>query len=522
MNKNTYSYTVLLLITWLCTTAHIGYAQTGEGSSTADNSTVIVDPGTAELRFSETSYFGPNSHWEINGTLEIWSKHIWIAPTATFSGTGRIILHDPGNNPYYQDMAASPTRIDGNNANFINVSLELRNPLNLLLDDIDDPGYGTTNPGGSQAAALNIGRQFVFAVDGGDIVLNGYDFGIGPQGGLADYSSNRMIVTGNGIEGHVIKTYANTQPFVFPVGIREGDYTPATLSPEDAAILYVSVQDYEAAGIILPDAERGIDRIWHIYANTGVNTIFTLQHNSITNGSAYVDASAQIVQYAGSGNWIGDVTVLEAEGIHRRADILTATSASADGSWITKYTFTEDVGPEAIDDFTTVESGSSVQVTVLENDVPGSSAIVVGSVRIISQPLYGTAAVNPDGSITYTSTAGYEGEDSFEYEISDENGLTDRAAVSVTVYPRTLRIPNVFTPNGDGVNDYFELEGLERFERVELIVSNRWGNEVYSNSNYQNTWDGGNLNEGVYYYRIITHRGNQQEVHRGWVLIKKQ
>src|SRR5690606_21682144 len=71
-------------------------AQTGAGSSSADNSKVVIAPETVELRFSETTYFGPNAHWEINGTLEIWSRNIWIAPTAQLSGTGKIIIHDPG------------------------------------------------------------------------------------------------------------------------------------------------------------------------------------------------------------------------------------------------------------------------------------------------------------------------------------------------------------------------------------------------------------------------------------------
>src|SRR5690606_5666848 len=103
-------------------------AQKGAGSSTADNSTVIIAPETVELRFAETSYFGPNAHWEINGTLEIWSRNIWISPTAKFSGTGKIIIHDPGTNPFYEDMPAGPTHIDGNNGQPINVTIELRNP----------------------------------------------------------------------------------------------------------------------------------------------------------------------------------------------------------------------------------------------------------------------------------------------------------------------------------------------------------------------------------------------------------
>ncbi|MGK6352492.1 gliding motility-associated C-terminal domain-containing protein [Parapedobacter sp. DT-150] len=505
----------------LCCLTRLAVAQTndGTGSYTADNSIVTIAPGTVELRYSEASYFGPNTHWEINGTLEIWSKRIWIAPTATFSGTGRIIIHDPGTNPFHEGMTSSPTAIDGNGGEFIGVALELRNPNNLVLQDMEDPLYGTSNPAGEEAAALNIGNLLQFAVDDGDIILGGHNLGMGEEARLEGYNSSRMIVTGNSVAGHVVKQYADGQPFVFPIGIAEADYTPATLAPAAAARLYVGVQDYEAAGIELPEPERGMDRIWHIYADEGVTMTYTLQHNSITNGNAYVDATAQIVQYAGSGNWIGDVTVVEAEGIHTRADILTATGSEADGSWLTKLN--EPVGPEAGDDTGTVESGESVQVLVLENDQPGSTPIVVGSVRIVRQPANGTVIVNADGSITYTANDGFVGTDSFDYEITDEYGLTAVATVTITVTPRPLRIPNVFTPDGDGKNDVFEIEGIEGFDRIELTVVNRWGNEVFRNTDYRNDWGGGNLNEGTYYYQIVTYKGNEQQRYNGWVLIKR-
>src|SRR5690606_1127212 len=106
---------------------------------------------------------------------------------------------------------------------------------------------------------------------------------------------------------------------------------------------------------------------------------------------------------------------------------------------------------------------------------------------------------------------------------SDENGLVSNVAnITVTVNARPFKIPNVFTPNGDGKNDVFEIVGLEGFDRVEITVVNRWGNEVYRNNNYKNNWDGQGLNEGTYYYVIFTYEGNRRDRHVGWVLIKRQ
>jgi len=66
------------------------------------------------------------------------------------------------------------------------------------------------------------------------------------------------------------------------------------------------------------------------------------------------------------------------------------------------------------------------------------------------------------------------------------------------VYP--LVIANVFTPNGDGVNDTFVVPGLETYSDTELTILNRWGNVVYQKTNYKNDWDGSGLAEGTYFY----------------------
>ncbi|MEI7596026.1 MAG: gliding motility-associated C-terminal domain-containing protein [Bacteroidota bacterium] len=82
-----------------------------------------------------------------------------------------------------------------------------------------------------------------------------------------------------------------------------------------------------------------------------------------------------------------------------------------------------------------------------------------------------------------------------------ENGCpSDTTEVSVNIRLCDVTIPNVFTPNGDGINDYFYVTNLEYFQNTNCIVFNRWGKKVYENSNYQNNWDGGDVTDGVYYY----------------------
>lgn len=60
-------------------------------------------------------------------------------------------------------------------------------------------------------------------------------------------------------------------------------------------------------------------------------------------------------------------------------------------------------------------------------------------------------------------------------------------------------VPNVFTPNGDGVNDRLVIRYLD-FEQWHLSIYNRWGNRVFRQLDYTNKWEAENIPDGVYYY----------------------
>ena len=69
--------------------------------------------------------------------------------------------------------------------------------------------------------------------------------------------------------------------------------------------------------------------------------------------------------------------------------------------------------------------------------------------------------------------------------------------------PIKLEIPNVFTPNGDGYNDRFEILGLENCVQHKLLVYNRAGQLVYKSNSYENTWNGGDCPDGMYRYMFL-------------------
>lgn len=100
----------------------------------------------------------------------------------------------------------------------------------------------------------------------------------------------------------------------------------------------------------------------------------------------------------------------------------------------------------------------------------------------------------------------------------DGSVLNNESDASVRIV--FFQIPNVFTPNGDGKNDAFVIQGLELFEKKKLRVFNRHGFEVYQSENYRNDWNGQGLGLGTYFYILELERENQKnQVIKGYVTI---
>jgi gliding motility-associated-like protein/uncharacterized repeat protein (TIGR01451 family) len=101
---------------------------------------------------------------------------------------------------------------------------------------------------------------------------------------------------------------------------------------------------------------------------------------------------------------------------------------------------------------------------------------------------------------------------------TDPNQTNNTATDSKSI--AGIIIPNVFTPNGDGLNDTFEIPGLELYEANELTIVNRWGGTVYDKKSYGNDWAGMGLNEGTYYYLLkVKTAANKWEIYKGFVTI---
>lgn len=129
-----------------------------------------------------------------------------------------------------------------------------------------------------------------------------------------------------------------------------------------------------------------------------------------------------------------------------------------------------------------------------------------GVAQLTTQPTATTTATqaSPAGQYPITVSGGIASNYTFSYV----NGI-----LTVNPVPSAIvNIPNTFTPNGDGVNDTWNINNLNTYPKITVEILNRYGTRVYFSNNYPVPWDGkyngANVPQGTYYY-IITGVSNK-------------
>ncbi len=110
------------------------------------------------------------------------------------------------------------------------------------------------------------------------------------------------------------------------------------------------------------------------------------------------------------------------------------------------------------------------------------------------------------------------------YEISDMGCMGEVRTVEVEIQMDTnvkLDIPNTFTPNGDGLNDYFTISYNIIPENYLLTIYNRWGELVFETHNINKSWDGKHkgrkCNDGTYFYIINYSANGKTHTKKGFI-----
>ncbi len=188
-------------------------------------------------------------------------------------------------------------------------------------------------------------------------------------------------------------------------------------------------------------------------------------------------------------------------------------SPALDNTETTEYTFTPNPGQCAPEATLVIEVLENPTVTIIDN---------------CEGPNYTLSALEPNENFTYKwyDAAGLLVSEETSividtpgtYQVTVENSICS-VTESVTVNSIFCQIPKGISPNGDGLNDTWE---LTNFDVKKVQIFNRYGVEVYSKNNYTNEWDGtssGNELPSATYYYIIEFNNNTTKT--GWVYINR-
>lgn len=237
-----------------------------------------------------------------------------------------------------------------------------------------------------------------------------------------------------------------------------------------------------------------------------------LQFNTIppaceNDGLVLINQAAETSGISGGGIYTSDGSGLGTDGSYNPkiagvgAHNISYTFTAANGctSSITKTIFvnkspTADAGPEIF-----ILAGGEVTIpTIAQGDNLSylwSPALGLNNNKILS-PI-----ASPEKDTEYTLTV-----------TTSPEGCTATSSVTIKVL-QALNPPNTFTPNGDNVNDVWNIKYLESYPNVTVEVFNRNGNRVFFSNGYKNPFDGNYQNEplpvGVYYYIINPKNGRK-------------
>ena len=208
---------------------------------------------------------------------------------------------------------------------------------------------------------------------------------------------------------------------------------------------------------------------------------------------------------------------------------------AADGELFSEETVVEivvnlvNVPPIAEDDGYETEEGTELIISnaegLLLNDSDEDKDQLTTS--LLENVQNGSLLLNADGSFNYTPNALFSGNDSFTYLVNDGFINSEPAQVSILVKGQVkLIMPTAFSPNGDGVNDFFKPVS-KGISLLQLQVFDTWGNLIYDEEDEElQGWNGlikgKDAQNGNYMYRIkaVSLDGEKTEKEGLFTLIK--
>lgn len=171
-------------------------------------------------------------------------------------------------------------------------------------------------------------------------------------------------------------------------------------------------------------------------------------------------------------------------------------------------------------DFTSsfAASGNEVLISIRIESLPFHGKIKLAGIDVVKGQEIPAADLR---TLEFIPDRDYLGVVSFRWVASDGTDYSvSPASVSIAITPQTIFVPEGFSPNGDGINDFFVITGAEKYT-ISLRIFNRWGSKVFESSHYNNNWDGtynvdslnsSPLPEGTYFFVISFNNGEMDQI----------
>lgn len=475
-----------------------------------------------------------------------WNKY--SVPFSTGAGVTQIVLEISNNGPggngndlLLDDIefrACGPTIKVGFN------TVDITQPQNTCEGQVQnyklvaDLNNGYTNPK----------EQWQTSTDGGVTWVNipgateaTYSFQFGSDKAVGTYQYRVAAAEGDNINSPACRVYSDVRtvtvnaypdkPSIIAPPVCEGDALTLTATP--GAIRYewsgpgvteankaqnplvienasaADVGDYQVTVFSVGDCSKTSDKVRGTVNLKPVITVNTPQ--PICKGSATI-ISADAPD-AKSYSWLpvtglSDPAAKSPAAKPAETTTYTVTVTSNEGCTSTKQvTVTVIPVPEAsISPQKKIFEGQSV---VLDAETQYADTYLWTPADGLDDPTKKNPVASPTDDITYTLKA--------------SSGI-GCGSVSVSVFVRVYKkivIPTTFSPNGDGLNDYWDIEALSTYPQSTMNVFSRSGQKVYSSTGYDKPWNGAYngyvLPSGTYYYVIDLKNG--APLLSGWVLI---
>jgi gliding motility-associated-like protein len=298
---------------------------------------------------------------------------------------------------------------------------------------------------------------------------------------LGNCVSNATI----GFSLNAIGLAANTTYYI----VVDGDNNGAGITSPAECSFDVSISgagvDRPVPGIsISPNSTNICENEVAVFTATLQNCPDSIDYSWFVNGVLQSVSASPVFQISSLND--GDVVTVENSCYAQCAELVADASVP-----ISVYSFNVDAGQDQ-----TISPGVSVTL----NGITSAPTYSWSPDYLFSDPFSLNTIVSPGQTVTLALTA-------------TENGctLSDYVTIFVT---SSLNIPNTFSPNGDGHNDTWIIEGIELYPNASMKIYDRWGQLIHQATGYSSVkaWNGniksGKATEGVYFYILDLEYGD--------------